>query len=212
MNTQFIADNDTLISSRINPNTAVVSEFGEWIKGITIEYLNYSQLKAFYSIKAGSGNIIEHWKYRQLEPSNTIKKGSNDLNISDIAGVHLVSSSGVIVAEQTDLSCTEGGDLLTIIDNLVLDLPDKTFLVVIEADCNNTKKNHTIEVEATHILLAVSIALDKLMTLTYEEKYNIDNIARTIDGCVRNNEDVAINFFSGNTYKLLSVKPAVELN
>lgn len=188
MNTQFITDNDKLIGNLTNEHTAVVGEFDSWLKGITIEHLDYSQLEAVYSIKAGIINP----------------------KISDIMGIHLVSSSGVIVAEQTDLSCTDGRELLTIIDEMVLALPDKTFTVKIEANVKNKKVQHSFDVEATHILLAVSIALDKLMTTVYNERYDIDNIVRTIDGCVRNNEDVLINFYSDNSYKLISVSPSIE--
>lgn len=186
MSTQFIKSSDKLASTLNTKETIVVEEFGTWVQGRTIEDLQYSQLNALYSIPTGLARSA----------------------ISDISGVYLIDYSGVVVAEQVGFTCTQDRELLTILDNLLCGLPDKTFDVIIESNRNNNKTRHEVEVTATHILAAVSTALDDVISLVYGEAYDEGEVENAVKRCVTNNKSVVVSYENGNTYKILSVSEA----
>lgn len=190
MGTQFIKSGDKLASTLNNKDIIAIEEFGAWVKGRTIEDLECSQLTALYSIP----------------------RGLDKPAISDISAVHLVDYSGVVIAEQVGFTCKQDNELLSTLNNLLCSLPDKTFDVIIESNRSNNKGRHEVEVTATHILAAITAALDDIASNVFGESYDEGEIESVVERCVTNNKTVAVNHDNGNTYKLLSVSELITNN
>jgi hypothetical protein len=183
MTTQFITDKNKFIGSLNNTKTKTVKEFGAWIKGRVIDDLNYSQLEAVYSIPTSIDNHT----------------------ISDIKAVHLIDCRGVIIADQSDLVCSDDAAVRQVVEGLLDNLDDNNFTLIIESNRNNNIQRHDVDVCATHLMLAVTAALDDIISIVYNESIDEEAINEAVEHCVRHHKQMEVSFEGGNSYKILSV-------
>lgn len=105
----------------------------------------------------------------------TIPVGLSDPTIADITGVHLYDYSDCILAELTDLKKPTEEHLRYLVRNLIKNLPQTEYQVVIESKLLRGGEPYTIdsviEVKAAHALAAITEAFRLLIVVILKDLY-----------------------------------------
>ena len=182
----YIRPHQKRINKLVNSKTTVANDIGSRLMDYTIDSLQGSYLDAVYSTPTGLKNT----------------------QVSDVCAIHLIDQSGLIISEKKNVSVTTMKAIYEIVDQMVLALPRKGFKVIIESVRDGVKVRNDTEVNATHALEAISLAIFTLANEVYgdlpSEGYKttiIDSIQRSIMAL----HDIIVKLENGNTYKLLAV-------
>lgn len=121
------------------------------------------------------------------------------INIEDVSGKSIASRKGSVTADT----------LNSIVENLVDDIEESGFVVVIESVRNDITARSRVKRNALHKLQAVEYALVFLLGDFYceLESEDVKTVEETIKACAKNGDDIVIDI-NGNTHTVISVSDA----
>lgn len=182
----YIRPHQKRINKLVNRTTTIDHPVADWLMGEPIDSLQGSHLDAVFSIPTGK----------------------KDPTLADICAVHLIDQSGLIISENKKVKGSTADELYAVVDKMVLELPQRGFVVIIRTVRGGVPERNDIEVNATHAMEAVASAILTLATEVYED-LPMDGYKSTVTGgiqeCVTNLRDIVITLDNGSTYKLLAV-------
>lgn len=122
-----------------------------------------------------SHDLLNELAAAQGEVYYTIPVGLSNPTIADIVGVHLCDYSDCILAELTDLKNPTEDQLRYLVRELIKNLPQTEYQVVIESKLLRGGEPYTIdsviEVKAAHALAAITEAFRLLIVVILKDLY-----------------------------------------
>jgi hypothetical protein len=185
----YIRPHQKRINALINSKTTINHHASDWLMSNVSDSLQGSHLEAIYSI-----------------PTN--KKNAT---VADICMVHIIDQSGLVIVEKkTGVVGSTEDQLLDIADKMVLELPQRGYVVIIKTVRGGVAERNDVEINATHAMEAVASAILTLATEFYEdlpmEGYK-NTVMGGIQDCVTHLQEIIIKLDNQNTYQLKAVAP-----
>ena len=183
----YIKPHQKRINKLINNQTTIDHHVADWLMSNVSDSLQGSHLEAIYSI-----------------PTN-----KKDPTVADICMVHIIDQTGLVILEKkTGITGSTEDELLNIAEKMVMDLPQRGFVVIIRTVRNGVPERNDVEINATHAMEAVASAILTLATEVYEdlpmEGYK-STVMGGIQDCVTNLQEIIITLDNQNTYQLKAV-------
>ena len=182
MNVPYIRPHHKMVGSLVGETTTIDNHICDWIMDLNIDSLQGNALDVVYSTPTGK----------------------KDLRLEDICTIHLIDPSGIVVAEKTDVAYSDSWDFIEQIDAMVEAMPEKGYVVCIESVRDGVKLRNDVEINATHSYLAISGALNGIMSTVYDDIFDKETNT-LVKSLASNKMPIEVTLYNGNRYKLLAV-------
>lgn len=182
MNVPYIRPHHKMVGSLVGETTTIDNHICDWIMDLNIDSLQDSALDVVYSTPTGK----------------------QDVRLEDICTIHLIDPSGIVVAEKTDVAYSDSWDFINQIDAMVATMPKKGYVVCIESVRDGVKLRNDVEINATHSYLAISGALNDVISTLYDDIFDKETDA-LVKSLASNKMPIELTLNNGNRYKLRAI-------
>ena len=136
----------------------------------------------------------------------TIPTGIKDPSFTDVYGVHIINKSCAVITEKTGLSGLSEEEIAQVAFDLINDLPEREYAVMIESIVNDSAERHLITRSAKHASAAICSAFDVVVNDIYNDNNANDCVCSLVNDDMQSNLPVIFKGYKRNTHTLIYVE------